>query len=66
VLNHDLSDFLIVRIRGEYLKTIFHGTGGDPISLVGMGVPAFQREFRITPYLSAVSSVTSTALTRGS
>jgi hypothetical protein len=35
------------------------------ISLVGMGVPAFQREFRITPYLSAVSSVTPTTLTRG-
>jgi hypothetical protein len=30
VLDHDLRDLVIVRICGEYLKTMFHGTGGDP------------------------------------
>ena len=35
------------------------------ISFVGIGVPACQREFRMTAYLSAVSSVTSRSFTRG-
>jgi hypothetical protein len=30
VLDHHLTDLLIVRIRGQYLKTMFHGAGGDP------------------------------------
>jgi hypothetical protein len=30
VLDHDLTHLLIVRIRGKYLKTMFHGAGGDP------------------------------------
>ena len=28
MLDHDLTDLLIVRIGGEYLKTMFHGAGG--------------------------------------
>jgi len=30
VLDHDLTDLLIVHICGQYLKTMFHGAGRDP------------------------------------
>ena len=30
MLDHDLMDLVIVRIHGEYLKTMLHGTGGNP------------------------------------
>ena len=30
VLDHYLRDLVIVRICGEYLKTMFHGAGDDP------------------------------------
>jgi hypothetical protein len=30
VLDQNLTDLLIMRIIGQYLKTMFHGAGGDP------------------------------------
>ena len=30
MLDQNLTDLVIMRISGQYLKTMFHGTGGDP------------------------------------